>query len=233
MFAVIFEVQPKPERRDEYLALAGLLKPVLERIDGFIDNERFASLRTPGRLLSLSTWRDEKSVVRWRTHAMHHSVQEKGRLAVFADYHLRVGEIAADSDARALLAQQRLDETETGAARAMTISELAPVDGRPACGDLVAALGRQLVQRVRHVRRAPRRQPADPQDDHPRLAQLGEPDADLGRSRRQLLRREGLPPIVEIDHDGRHRHGAFEADGRLDRGRLLQQRGLGAAGVLG
>ena len=61
MFAVIFEVQPKPERWDEYLELAKLLKPELERIDGFIDNERFKSRRTEGRLLSLSTWRDEKA----------------------------------------------------------------------------------------------------------------------------------------------------------------------------
>ena len=51
MFAVIFEVQPKPDRWDEYLALAKLLKPEIERIDGFIDNERFASQRTRGRLL--------------------------------------------------------------------------------------------------------------------------------------------------------------------------------------
>jgi len=139
MFAVIFEVQPKPERWDEYLDLAKLLKPELERIDGFIDNERFKSRRTEGRLLSLSTWRDEKAVVRWRTHAQHHGVQEKGRFAVFADYHLRVGEVTADSAAREALAQQRLDETETGAAKAVTISEVSPHDGA-ALTDLAASL---------------------------------------------------------------------------------------------
>ena len=68
MFAVIFEVQPKPERWDDYLDLASELKPKLEAIDGFIDNERFESKRTKGRLLSLSTWRDEKAVIRWRSH---------------------------------------------------------------------------------------------------------------------------------------------------------------------
>src|SRR5260370_25512843 len=68
MFAVIFEVQPKPERWDDYLGLAKQLKPKLEAIDGFIDNERFESKRTKGRLLSLSTWRDEKAVIRWRSH---------------------------------------------------------------------------------------------------------------------------------------------------------------------
>ena len=64
MFAVIFEVQPKKESWDDYLNLAKFLKPALEKIDGFIDNERFASKRTKGRLLSLSTWRDEKAIIR-------------------------------------------------------------------------------------------------------------------------------------------------------------------------
>jgi heme-degrading monooxygenase HmoA len=144
MFAVIFEVQPERERWDEYLALAKRLKPALETIDGFIDNERFASQRTEGRVLSLSTWRDEKAVVRWRTHAMHHAVQEQGRAAVFADYHLRVGEVTADTHVPqgASLAQQRLDATATGAATALTISELAPdADGKPVSADLAADLG--------------------------------------------------------------------------------------------
>ena len=131
MFAVIFEVQPKPERWDDYLALAKQLKPKLEAIDGFIDNERFASKRTKGRLLSLSTWRDEKAVVRWRTHGEHHGVQEKGRFEVFEDYHLRVGEITADTHPpRGHLARQtRLDETEVGKAKVATITEITPRQG--------------------------------------------------------------------------------------------------------
>ena len=131
MFVVIFEVQPKKERWDDYLALAKQLKPKLEAIDGFIDNERFSSQRTEGRLLSLSTWRDEKAVVRWRTHGEHHGVQEKGRFEVFEDYHLRVGEITQDSDG-ALPAPQRLDETEIGAAKRVTITELAAQGTNPA-----------------------------------------------------------------------------------------------------
>src|SRR5574338_1391203 len=97
MFAVIFEVTPKKERWDDYLGLAKFLKPKLEAIDGFIDNERFKSKRPEGRLLSLSTWRDEKSVVRWRTHESHHGVQKKGRFEIFDDYHLRVGEVTDDT----------------------------------------------------------------------------------------------------------------------------------------
>jgi heme-degrading monooxygenase HmoA len=131
MFAVIFEVQPKPERWDDYLALAKELKPKLEAIDGFIDNERFESKRTKGRLLSLSTWRDEKAVIRWRTHGEHHGVQEKGRFEVFADYHLRVGEISADSQPPKGLAveEKRFDETEIGTAKVATITEVTPDAG--------------------------------------------------------------------------------------------------------
>src|SRR6185312_11123675 len=101
--------------------------------DGFLDNERFNSRRRKGRLLSLSIWRDEKAVIRWRTLAQHHQAQEKGRFEVFEDYHLRVGEITADrgSVAGETLLQQRFDETEVGAARAMTISEWTPVDDLP------------------------------------------------------------------------------------------------------
>ena len=120
MFAVIFEVQPKSDRWDQYLGLAKQLRPELERIDGFIENERYKSRRTEGRLLSLSIWADEKSVIRWRTHAMHHGVQEKGRFEVFEDYHLRVGEITADTQIPSgrTLEQKRFDATEVGAAKA-------------------------------------------------------------------------------------------------------------------
>jgi heme-degrading monooxygenase HmoA len=143
MFAVIFEVQPKPERWDDYLNLAKLLKPELEKIEGFIDNERFASKRTEGKLLSLSTWRDEKAVIRWRTHGIHHGVQEKGRFEIFEDYHLRVGEITADTGIPEgqVLVEQRFDETETGAAKIVTINEFSPSDGdKPESFDLAAAL---------------------------------------------------------------------------------------------
>ncbi len=138
MFAVIFEVQPKQERFDDYLSLAKFLKPELEKIDGFIDNERFGSKRTEGLVLSLSTWRDEKAVIRWRTLGVHHEVQEKGRFEIFADYHLRVGEIVADNQIPRgqKLQQLRLDETEIGKAKVVTISELTPKTGEKPATDL-------------------------------------------------------------------------------------------------
>jgi heme-degrading monooxygenase HmoA len=140
MFAVIFEVQPKKEKFDAYLALAKLLKPRLEATEGFIDVDRFASARTQGRVLSLSIWRDEKAVIRWRTHGEHHGAQERGRFEIFADYRLRVGEITADSASSGEVAQQRFDETQAGDAKAMTVTVAAAHEGASA-EDLAAHLG--------------------------------------------------------------------------------------------
>ncbi|HTA96549.1 MAG TPA: antibiotic biosynthesis monooxygenase [Solirubrobacteraceae bacterium] len=122
MFVVLFEVQPKREQWDRYLELASMLRPELIQIRGFIDNERYSSERTEGRLLSLSTWEDEKALVRWRTQARHHDVQHQGRFEVFEDYHLRVGEVFSDSGCEDL-AHSRLDLTEVGAAPAVTVTE--------------------------------------------------------------------------------------------------------------
>jgi heme-degrading monooxygenase HmoA len=147
MFAVIFEVKPKMERKDDYLALAKILKPELEKIDGFIDNERFRSMRTEGRILSLSTWRDEKAVVRWRTLGVHHEIQKKGRNEIFEDYHLRVGEITTDTHIpeSQKLQEQRFDETVVGPAKAASITELADQDKKPASADLLADLNAPII----------------------------------------------------------------------------------------
>lgn len=131
MFSVIFEVLPNEGRKDEYLDLAGRLKPILERIDGFVDNERFESRRRPGWMLSHSTWRDEKSVVRWRTEGEHHVAQGKGRFEIFRDYHLRVGDVTADTapPAQAPILELRFDETEVGVAKLVTFTEITPERG--------------------------------------------------------------------------------------------------------
>ena len=115
MFAVLFEVQPKSEKWDEYLGIAKLLKPELEAIDGFVDNIRYRSLTRAGWLLSLSIWRDERALVRWRTQAVHHGAQEKGRFEVFGDYHLRVGELEGSGST------ERTDATEVGAGTVVTL----------------------------------------------------------------------------------------------------------------
>jgi heme-degrading monooxygenase HmoA len=131
MFSVIFEVLPNDGRKDDYLELAKHLKPILETIDGFVDNERFESKLRPGWILSHSTWRDEKSVVRWRTEGEHHVVQGKGRFEIFQDYHLRVGDVTADTDPprEAPIVERRFDETEVGNAKVATFTEITPVKG--------------------------------------------------------------------------------------------------------
>ena len=96
MIAVIFEVWPAEGRAVEYFDLAAALKPELERIDGFISIERFESLATKGKYLSLSFWRDEKSVSTWRNLEAHRKAQAKGRAGVFADYRLRVASVERD-----------------------------------------------------------------------------------------------------------------------------------------
>ena len=143
MFSVIFEVRPNDGRKDDYLELAKHLKPILEKIDGFVDNERFESQLRPGWVLSHSTWRDEKSVVRWRTTGEHHKIQQRGRDAIFQDYHLRVGDVTFDSappDA-APVRELRFDQTETGAGKYATFTEITPQEGAAfaAQPDLLAA----------------------------------------------------------------------------------------------
>jgi heme-degrading monooxygenase HmoA len=128
MFSVIFEVLPNEGRLGEYLELANDLRPILEKMDGFLDVERYESRKRPGWVLSQSTWRDEKSMVRWRTQRDHYFVQSKGRFEIFADYHLRIGEIFADTDPpeNVSVVEQRLDETEVGVAKIVTFTEATP-----------------------------------------------------------------------------------------------------------
>ena len=96
MIAVIFEVWPAEGRVTEYLDLAAELKPVLQEIDGFISVERFESLTEPGKYLSLSMWRDEAAIARWRALEQHRGAQARGRGGIFADYRLRVAAVVRD-----------------------------------------------------------------------------------------------------------------------------------------
>lgn len=96
MIAVIFEVEPRPGSRDAYLDAAASLRPLLSRIDGFVSIERFESLTQPGKILSLSFWRDEEAVARWRQLEAHRRMQDAGRRSLFADYRLRVAHVLRD-----------------------------------------------------------------------------------------------------------------------------------------
>lgn len=115
MIAVIFEVEPADGQKDAYFDRAAALKPELESIPGFVSIERFESLVTPGKILSLSFFRDEAAVAAWRNRPHHRTAQEAGRRDVFADYRLRVAEVLRDYG--------------------MTDREEAPTDSRARHGD--------------------------------------------------------------------------------------------------
>ena len=93
MFVVVFEVEPRQGREQDYLDLAAALRPEVEKIAGFISVERFSSLARPGRLVSISYWQDEDAVKRWREHNRHHLAQLSGRDQIFADYRITVAEV--------------------------------------------------------------------------------------------------------------------------------------------
>ncbi len=96
MLAVIFEVWPAEGRKDQYLALAANMKKHLSDFDGFISVERFESLTEPGKLLSVSFWKDEASLDNWRKLEEHRAMQKMGRDGMFRDYHLRIASVMRD-----------------------------------------------------------------------------------------------------------------------------------------
>lgn len=96
MIAVLFEADAIPAQQERYLQLAAELKPLLLEIDGFIDLERFQSLSTPGKILSLSWWRDEEAVLAWKKNVLHQAAQNEGRESIFSFYRIRVARVFRD-----------------------------------------------------------------------------------------------------------------------------------------
>lgn len=96
MFAVIFEVRPSAEGKADYLEIATELRNFLENREGFISIERFQSLTEEGKLLSLSFWRDEAAIEKWRNLLEHRSAQKRGRDFLFHSYRIRVAEVVRD-----------------------------------------------------------------------------------------------------------------------------------------
>jgi heme-degrading monooxygenase HmoA len=123
MFSVIFEVNPRSTAWNAYYDTAKMLRPELEQVEGFVDNIRYRSLQREGWILSLSGWRDEKALVRWRTKMKHHEAQQQGRDQILQDYHLRVGQVTRDTEVPpgVSIVEQRLDETEVGDGTTVTL----------------------------------------------------------------------------------------------------------------
>lgn len=96
MIAIIFEVRPAEGRKDDYLQIAASLREDVKAVDGFLSVERFESITQPGKMLSLSFFRDEAAVEAWRKLHRHRAAQQAGRGGVFADYRLRVAHVLRD-----------------------------------------------------------------------------------------------------------------------------------------
>lgn len=96
MIAVIFEVLPHPEHKQEYLDIAASLRPELEKIDGFVSIERFQSLSDPNKILSLSFYENEDAIIEWRNREKHRAAQSKGRNDIFSDYRIRIVSVIRD-----------------------------------------------------------------------------------------------------------------------------------------
>src|SRR5512134_3836361 len=96
MIAVIFEFTPAAGRKQDYFDLVAQLKPELEKAEGFVSIERFESLSTPGKFVSLQFWKDEESVGKWRNLQLHRKAQAAGRAGIFREYRLRVAGVLRD-----------------------------------------------------------------------------------------------------------------------------------------
>jgi heme-degrading monooxygenase HmoA len=96
VIAVIFEFTPAEGRFSEYMDLVGTLKADLDKAEGFISLERFESITTKGKFVSLQFWRDEEAVRKWRNLQRHREVQAKGRAGIFKSYRLRIAAVVRD-----------------------------------------------------------------------------------------------------------------------------------------
>jgi heme-degrading monooxygenase HmoA len=96
MIAVIFEFTPREGSFPEYMAIVDTLRDDLAKAEGFLSLERFESITTKGKFLSLQFWRDEESVRKWRNLQKHREAQKKGRASIFKGYRLRIASVIRD-----------------------------------------------------------------------------------------------------------------------------------------
>ncbi len=146
MFVVIFELWVNAERRGDYLALATALRADVDKLDGFLGIERFGNVAGPEHMVSLSMWRDEAAIARWRMFAPHRSAQSQGRERIFDDYRLRVGEaVGAGADVTVSEGRNLVGEGDLFAS-IVTPGKLLLLGQRPAQGDVERSLGVRVVR---------------------------------------------------------------------------------------
>lgn len=93
MFALLFEVRPKPDHESRYLDRAAALRPILLEQPGLLFLDRYRSQSRPDVILSHSLWRDEDAIAGWRKNSQHRKAQAAGRKVHFADYRIRIAKV--------------------------------------------------------------------------------------------------------------------------------------------
>ncbi|HET7363585.1 MAG TPA: antibiotic biosynthesis monooxygenase [Burkholderiales bacterium] len=96
MIAVIFEFTPAEGRFPDYMALVETLRQDLAKAEGFISLERYESITSKGKFVSLQFWRDEECVRKWRNLQKHRQAQKQGRGGIFKSYRLRIARVLRD-----------------------------------------------------------------------------------------------------------------------------------------
>jgi heme-degrading monooxygenase HmoA len=96
MIAVIFEGIPHEGKMKKYLAMSPKYKEQLANIEGFISNERYQSCADPNKVLSVSFWKDEASIKKFRELEMHLEDERTGREVLFKDYRICIAKVSRD-----------------------------------------------------------------------------------------------------------------------------------------
>lgn len=86
-YAVIFTTTRIPDDGRDYAATALLMEELAATQPGFLGIE---SVRNGPQGITVSYWRSEQDIARWRDNAEHRLARERGRAEWYAEYRLRV-----------------------------------------------------------------------------------------------------------------------------------------------
>jgi heme-degrading monooxygenase HmoA len=90
-----FGVRPGMEQKNME-TVEHLLKEVV-KVDGFLSKETFASRNEPGKLLTVSYWRDEQSLRAWMRNAEHVAGKKLGKEEIYSHYTIRIAEVQREN----------------------------------------------------------------------------------------------------------------------------------------
>ncbi len=89
-FAVIFtSIQPETIDSEAYLVVANRMTELAEEQDGFLGMDHARS--NVG--ITISYWKDEASIRKWKAHDEHQLAQTKGKESFYSQYVIQVCEV--------------------------------------------------------------------------------------------------------------------------------------------